>query len=67
MQGKSGRCHFILSTNEPAQIQIAKSLIGSTHREKVVDVKIDSKLSYNKHIKIIWKKASNNWRALTRV
>ena len=57
MQGKSGRCHFILSTNEPAQIQIAKSLIGSTHREKVVDVKIDSKLSYNKHIKIIWKKS----------
>ena len=30
MQGNSGKCHLILSTNEPAQIQIGESLIEST-------------------------------------
>ena len=34
MQGNSGKCHLILSTNEPAQIQIGESLIESTYCEK---------------------------------
>ena len=49
MQGNSGKCHLILSTNEPAQMQIGKSPIESTNYEKLPGVKIDSKLSFNKH------------------
>ena len=67
MQGNSGKCHLILSTNEPAQMQIGKSPIESTNYEKLPGVKIDSKLSFNKHIKTICKKASNKLRALARV
>ena len=67
MQGNSGKCHLILSTSEPAQIQIGESLIESTNCEKLLGVKIDSKLSFDKHIKTICKKASNKLRALARV
>ena len=67
MQGNSGKYHVILSTNGPAQIQIGESLIESTNCEKLLGVKIDSKLSFDKHIKTICKKASNKLRVLTRV
>ena len=67
MQGNSGECHLILSTNEPVQIQIAESLTESTNCVKLHGVKIDSKLSLDKHIKTICKKASNKLTAPTRV
>ena len=44
-----------------------KSLIKSTNYEKLLRVKIDSKLSLDKHIKTICKKASNKLRALAGV
>ena len=53
--------------NEPAQIQIGESLIKSTNYEKLLDVKIDFKLSFDKHIKTICKKASNTLRILAIV
>ena len=34
MQGNSGKCHLILSTNEPAKIHIGESLIEK--REKII-------------------------------
>ena len=64
MQGNSGKCYLILSTNEPAQIQTRQSLIESTNCKKLGGVKIDSKLSFDKHIKTICKKAKNKLRAL---
>ena len=67
VQGNSGKCNLILSTNEPAQIQIGESLIESAKCEKLLGVKIDSKFSFDKHIKTICKKASNRLRALARV
>ena len=47
---------MILSTNEAAKIHIQKSLIESTNCEKLLGVKIDSKLSFDKHIKTVYKK-----------
>ena len=67
MQGNLGKWHLILRANEVAQIQIGESLIESTHCEKLFGVKIDSKLSFDKHIKTICKKASNELRVLARV
>ena len=67
MQGNSGKCHLILSINEPVQIKIAESLSESTNCVKLHGVKIDSKFSLDKHIKTICKKASNKLTALTRV
>ena len=67
MQGNSGKCYQIVSANEPAKIKLGESLIKITKCEKLPGVKIDSKLSSDKHIKTICKKASNEFRALARV
>ena len=53
MQENSGKCYLILSTNGPAKIQAGESLIESSDCEKLLGVKIDSKLSFEKHIKTI--------------
>ena len=62
MQVNSGKFHLILSTNEPAKIQIGG--IESTNREKLLGVKSNPKLLFDKHIKTICKKASNKLGAL---
>ena len=59
MQGNSGKRHLILSTNEPAKIQTGESLVESNNREKLPGVKIDFKLSFDRHIKTICKKSIN--------
>ena len=48
MQGTVGKCHLILHNNKPVQIQIEESLIQSTNCEKLLGVKIYSKLSFDK-------------------
>ena len=52
MQRNSGKHHLILSTYEPAKVQIGESLIESTNCEKLLGVKIDSEFSFDKHTKI---------------
>ena len=64
MQGNSGKCHLIISTNEPAKIQIGEFLIESTNCEKLLCIKIDSKLSFDKLMKTICKKESNKLRPI---
>ena len=44
MQGNSGKRYLILSTSKPAKVQIGESLIESTSCEKLLGIKIDSKL-----------------------
>ena len=53
---------MILSTNELAKIQIEEFLIASTNCEKLLGIKINSKLSFAKLMKTICKKASNELR-----
>ena len=58
MQGNSGKYHLILSTDEPAEIQVGESLIKSTNCQELLGIKIDSKLSFDKHIETVCKKAN---------
>ena len=62
MQGNSGKGHLILSTVEPAEIQVEESLIKSNNCEKLLCIRIDSqlafdKLTFDKHIKTVCKKS----------
>ena len=65
----SGKCHLILSTDEPAYewVQMGESLIKSANFEKLLSVKINSKLTFNKHIRTVCKEASNKLRTFSRV
>ena len=66
MQANSGKRHLILTTNKPAEVQVGESLIKSSNIEKLVGVKIDSKLTLKKHIKTVFRKASDKLKALAR-
>ena len=57
MQGNSGKWHWILSTDEPTEVQVGESLIRSTNCEKLLGIKIDSKFSFDKHIITVCKKS----------
>ena len=67
MQDNFGKCNFILSTDELAEMQVGESLIKSTNYEKLLGIKINSKFTFGKHIKAVHKKASNKLRAPARV
>ena len=51
------KCHLILTTNEPGKMQ--ESLIKGAKSVKLLGVKIDSKFTFDKHIKTICEKGTN--------
>lgn len=67
MQGNSGKCHFILSTNKSVEMQTGESLIKSTNYKKLFLIKIDFKLTFDKHKKAVCNRASDKFRELARV
>ena len=46
MKGNTEKCHFIISTNETQHILAVNSSIESKNWEKLLGVKIDSKLIF---------------------
>ena len=59
MQRDSRKCHLILTTNEPAEMQVGELLIKGTKSEKLLGVRIDSKFEFDKPIKTICEKGTN--------
>ena len=66
IKGNTDKCHLILSTNEQLEIIIEDSSFKWSSYEKLLGVKIDSKLNFDDHLKSICSKASNILRALAR-
>ena len=60
MQGNSRKCYFILGKDEPAEIQVGESLSKTTKCEKLLDIKIDFKLTFDIHIKTVCEKQATN-------
>ena len=66
MKVNTGKCHLIVSTDEPIEIRVGESLIKNSTCEKLLDVKIDNKLNVDIHVKGICTKANNKLRAFAR-
>ena len=66
MKGNTENCHLIMSTDQSVNIQLGGSLIERKECEKMLGVKIDYKLNFNKHVKTLCSKANNKLRALAR-
>ena len=48
MQGNSGKCHLILSLDKSAEMLVGEYLIKSANCEKLLGIKIDSKLKFHR-------------------
>ena len=68
MNGNTDKCidKLLISSNEIYEIQIDDLIIKKSDCEKLLGVKIDSKLSFNEHIGDLRKKANRKLRALAR-
>ena len=66
MKVNTGKCHLIVSTDEPIEIRVGESLIKNSTCEKLLDVKIDNKLNVDIHVKGICTKANNKLRTFAR-
>ena len=66
MKGNTDKCHLLLSKDESYEIRIGDSIIESSTCEKLLGIKIDSKLRFNNHIQDLCNKANRKLRALAR-
>ena len=66
MKGNTDKCHLLLSKNESSEIHIGDSIIESSTCEKLLGIKIDSKLRFDDHIQDFCNKANRKLRALAR-
>ena len=66
MKENTDKCHFTISSNDSSEIKIGNSLIKSSNCEKVLGVKINTKLTFDDH-KDMCRKANNKLCALGRV
>ena len=66
MKENSDKCHLIVSIDEPKEIRVGESLIKNSTCEKLLGVKIDSKLNFVTHVTGLCKKANKKLRALAK-
>ena len=66
MKGNTDKCHLLLSKDESSEIYLGDSIIESSTCEKLLGIKIDSKLRFDDHIQDLCSKANRTLRALAR-
>ena len=67
MKANKDKCHLIVSSNEHVSMKLDNIEIESSNCERLLRVKIDSKLNFKEHLDGIIKKASRKINALTRI
>ena len=67
MKSNPHKCNFICSTSKKVSLIVENKEINNSTHERLLGVKIDSKLSFNTHIDDICKKASLKLNALSRI
>lgn len=61
MKANLEKCHFLLSTTEvTSDFQLSKTLIHNSHSRKLLEVTIDKKLKFEKHIATPCQKSTEN-------
>ena len=66
MRGNTDKCHLLLSKDESSEIHIGDFIIECSTCEKLIGIKIDSKLRFDDHIEDLGNKANRKLRALAR-
>ena len=67
MKANQDKCHLIISENENVSMYIDPFEIKNTNCEKLLGIKIDSRLNFNEHLDGIIKKASRKINALSTI
>ena len=67
LQANPEKYHLLASTNEKKTFKRREIEISNSKCSKLLEIKIDSKLTFDSHVKTQYKKASQKLSALSRV
>ena len=67
MKANPDKCHLLTSSSDEVSICVDNDNAKSSKCEKLLGMKIDSKLNFNMHVDEICKKAGQKLNALSRV
>ena len=66
MKANIDKCHFLVTRDTNVTAKIGEFNVKNSSEEKLLGVKIDSKLSFENHVSSLCKKASQKLHALAR-
>ena len=67
LKSNADKCHLLVSSSDAVNLRISEYDIKNSECEKLLDVKFDNKLTFEKHITNICRKASRKIHALARI
>ena len=67
MKANADKCHLLVTRDTDVTAKIGELDVKNSMEEKLLAVKIDSKLSFENHVSSLCKKASQKLHALRRV
>ena len=67
MNANAEKCHLVVTRDTDVTAKIGEFNVKNSREEKLLGVKIDSKLSFENHVSSLCKKASQKLHALARV
>ena len=67
MKANADKCHLLVTRDTNVTAKIGEFDVKNSSKEKLLGVKIDSKLSFENYVSSLCKKASQKLHALARV
>ena len=67
MKANADKCHLLVTSNSAVSANIQELVINNSNEEKLLGIKIDTKLSFENHVSYLCKKASQKLHALARI
>ena len=67
MEGNVDKCHFLVSTSQEISLNVNKFEIRNGDCEKLLGIKLDSKLRFVQYITDLYRRASCKIHAVARV
>ena len=67
MKANISKCHLLVNKEDEVVIKLGKTVINNSEFEKLLGIKVHTKLNFNEHLNDIISKASRKVNALSRV
>ena len=67
MKANISKCHLLVNKKDEVTIKIGDTEIKNCEYDKLLGIKVDTKLNFNEHLNDIISKASRNVNALSKV